>query len=186
MPKAQAPARHISDRSGVRHLRGARDRGRHWHAVQQAAVGVKMAVDLTEARLWQSRSVRRGRRAARHGVQFCTPWSTGGDNAGGLVLTARGGIARITRVGDELWQGRLPVPASQSLIYLKGEQMSRRAGGHYEIPPRSATAWWRFAGAEGETIVWSRKSTVPAGESEQARFGLAIAAAVAGWRGADA
>jgi quinoprotein glucose dehydrogenase len=158
--------------------------------------GVLVAVDLTAGKiLWQS-PVGTSEDSAPLGIAF--KWGTPLVNgvaitAGGLVFTgAMDAYLRAfdAKSGDELWQGRLPVPGvANPMTYLwKGEQyVVIAAGGHSEIGTSIGDSVVAFRLArQGETpSLWSRTIDRPGGRfwSEAMAVVLAIVLAAVGlWR----
>ena len=124
--------------------------------------GEMVAVDLKAGKiLWRS-SVGTSEDSAPLGIAF--KWGTPLVNgvvvtAGGLVFTgAMDAYLRAfdAKSGEELWQGRLPVPGiANPMTYLwKGEQyLAISAGGHSEIGTSIAIAWSRFAWRIGRSTL---------------------------------
>jgi quinoprotein glucose dehydrogenase len=136
--------------------------------------GVTMAVDLKAGKiLWQS-SVGTVEDRAPLGMAFSfgTPLANGvAVTAGGLVFTgAMDAYLRAldARTGEELWQGRLPVPGvANPMTYLwKGEQyVAIGAGGHSESGTTIGDSMVAFRLARpGEApSLWSRTIDRPGG-----------------------
>ena len=158
--------------------------------------GAMVAVDLKAGKiLWRS-SVGTTEDRAPLGIAF--NWGTPLVNgvvitAGGLVFTgAMDAYLRAldAKSGEELWQGRLPVPGvANPMTYLwKGEQyVAIAAGGHSEAGTTIGDSVVAFRlPRQGEApSLWSRTLDRPGGRflSEALAFVLAIAVtAVAAWR----
>jgi quinoprotein glucose dehydrogenase len=160
--------------------------------------GALVAVDLKAGKiLWQS-SVGTAEDRAPLGIPF--KWGTALVNgvvitAGGLVFTgAMDAYLRAfdARSGEELWQGRLPVPGvANPMTYLwKGEQyVAIAAGGHSEVGTSIGDSMVAFRLARpGEApSLWSRTIDRPGGRfwSETIALGLVLALCglvLWGWR----
>ena len=160
--------------------------------------GTLVAVDLKAGKiLWQS-SVGTAEDRAPLGIPF--KWGTVLVNgvviiAGGLVFTgAMDAYLRAfdAKSGEELWQGRLPVPGvANPMTYLwKGEQyVAIAAGGHSEVGTSIGDSMVAFRLARpGEApSLWSRTIDRPGGrfwsEAIALLFVIALGAvAVWGWR----
>ena len=115
--------------------------------------------------------------------------------AGGLVFTGAGDAylrALDAATGEELWQGRLPVPGiANPMTYLwKGEQyVVISAGGHSEIGTSlgDSVVAFRLARTGEAPSLWSRTVDRPGGRFEYgALAGLVaitvVASAFLGWR----
>ena len=136
--------------------------------------GALVAVDLKAGKiLWQS-SVGTAEDRAPLGIPF--KWGTALVNgvvitAGGLVFTgAMDAYLRAfdAKSGEELWQGRLPVPGvANPMTYLwKGEQyVAIAAGGHSEVGTSIGDSMVAFRLARpGEApSLWSRTIDRPGG-----------------------
>jgi quinoprotein glucose dehydrogenase len=146
--------------------------------------GEMVAVDLKAGKiLWRSR-VGTTEDIAPLGIAF--HWGTPLVN--GLVVTA-GGLAFTgamdaylrafnARTGEELWQGRLPVPgvANPMTYQWKGEQyVAIGAGGHSESGTTigDSVVAFRLPRAGETPSLWSRISTGPAAGFAPARSCLA-------------
>ncbi len=139
--------------------------------------GALVAVDLKAGKiLWQS-SVGTAEDRAPLGIAF--KWGTPLVNgvmitAGGLVFTgAMDAYLRAfdAKSGEELWQGRLPVPGvANPMTYLwKGEQyVAIAAGGHSEVGTSIGDSMVAFRLARpGEApSLWSRTVDRPGGRFE--------------------
>jgi quinoprotein glucose dehydrogenase len=115
--------------------------------------------------------------------------------AGGLVFTGAGDAylrALDARSGEELWQGRLPVPGiANPMTYLwKGEQyVVIAAGGHSEIGTSigDSVVAFRLARAGEAPSLWSRTVDRPGGRSTTGALAsllavLIVVSAVFRWR----
>ena len=157
--------------------------------------GMMVALDLKAGKiLWQT-SVGTVEDRAPLGMAF--GWGT--PLVSGLVITA-GGLAFTgamdaylraldARTGEELWQGRLPVPGvANPMTYLwKGEQyVAISAGGHSESGTSIGDSMVAFRLARpGEApSLWSRTIDRPGGRfaGKAVLFALAIAVTAAAWR----
>jgi quinoprotein glucose dehydrogenase len=156
--------------------------------------GMMVAVDLKAGKiLWQS-SVGTAEDRAPLGMAF--NWGT--PLVSGLVITA-GGLAFTgatdaylrafdARTGEELWQGRLPVPGvANPMTYLwRGEQyVVIAAGGHSEVGTSigDSVVAFRLARPGEVPSLWSRTIDRPGGRFLAMLFVVAIAAiAAATWR----
>jgi quinoprotein glucose dehydrogenase len=158
--------------------------------------GMMVAVDLKAGKiLWQS-SVGTAEDRAPLGMAF--NWGT--PLVSGLVVTA-GGLAFTgamdaylrafdARSGEELWQGRLPVPGvANPMSYLwKGEQyVAIAAGGHSEAGTSigDSVVAFRLARPREAPSLWSRTVDRPGGRflGLLILFTLATAAlAIVAWR----
>jgi quinoprotein glucose dehydrogenase len=158
--------------------------------------GMMVAVDLKAGKiLWQS-SVGTAEDRAPLGMAF--NWGT--PLVSGLVVTA-GGLAFTgamdaylrafdARSGEELWQGRLPVPGvANPMSYLwKGEQyVAIAAGGHSEAGTSigDSVVAFRLARPGEAPSLWSRTVDRPGGRflGLLILFTLATAAlAIVAWR----
>lgn len=158
--------------------------------------GMMVAVDLKAGKiLWQS-SVGTVEDRAPLGMAFSfgTPLANGvAITAGGLVFTgAMDAYLRAfdARSGEELWQGRLPVPGvANPMTYLwKGEQyVAIGAGGHSESGTSIGDSMVAFRLARpGEApSLWSRTIDRPGGRFLGKVIGLALVAMLAAsaiWR----
>jgi quinoprotein glucose dehydrogenase len=158
--------------------------------------GMMVAVDLKAGKiLWQS-SVGTVEDRAPLGMafNFGTPLVNGvAITAGGLVFTgAMDAYLRAfdARSGEELWQGRLPVPGiANPMTYLwKGEQyVAIGAGGHSESGTTigDSVVAFRLARQGESPSLWSRTIDRPGGRflSKAIAFALVVVlAAVAIWR----
>ena len=158
--------------------------------------GVMVAVDLKAGKiLWRS-SVGTAEDKAPLGIAF--NWGTPLVNgvvvtAGGLVFTgAMDAYLRAfdAKSGEELWQGRLPVPGiANPMTYLwKGEQyVAISAGGHSEVGTTIGDSLVAFRLArQGEApSLWSRTIDRPGGRFLSGAFALSLAIVlmmVALWR----
>jgi quinoprotein glucose dehydrogenase len=158
--------------------------------------GALVAVDLKDGKiLWRS-PVGTSEDRAPFGMAF--KWGTPLVNgvaitAGGLVFTgAMDAYLRAfdAKSGDELWQGRLPVPGvANPMTYLwKGEQyVAIAAGGHSESGTSIGDSVVAFRlPREGEApSLWSRTIDRPGGRfwSKAVAFALAIGLMAVGlWR----
>ena len=158
--------------------------------------GELVAVDLKAGKiLWKS-SVGTSEDSAPLGMAF--KWGTPLVNgvvitAGGLVFTgAMDAYLRAfdAKSGEELWQGRLPVPGiANPMTYLwKGEQyVAIAAGGHSEIGTSigDSVVAFRLTRPGEAPSLWSRTIDRPGGRfiSEAIAFMFAmIVVIVAGWR----
>jgi quinoprotein glucose dehydrogenase len=158
--------------------------------------GAMVAVDLKAGRiLWRS-SVGTTEDRAPLGLAF--KWGTPLVNgvaitAGGLVFTGADDAylrAIDARSGEELWQGRLPVPGvANPMTYLwKGEQyVVISAGGHSEIGTTigDSVVAFRLARQGEAPSLWSRTIDRPGGRFWAKTIALALAivlAAAATWR----
>jgi quinoprotein glucose dehydrogenase len=158
--------------------------------------GALVAVDLKAGKiLWQS-SVGTTEDAAPLGMAF--KWGTPLVNgvvitAGGLVFTgAMDAYLRAfdARSGEELWQGRLPVPGvANPMTYLwKGEQyVAIAAGGHSEVGTSigDSVVAFRLARQGEAPSLWSRTIDRPGGRfwSKAIAFVLAmVLTALVLWR----
>ena len=155
-----------------------------------------VAVDLKAGKiLWQS-PVGTSEDRAPLGMAFSwgTPLVNGvAITAGGLVFTgAMDAYLRAldAKSGEELWQGRLPVPGiANPMTYLwKGEQyVAIAAGGHSESGASIGDSIVAFRLArQGEApSLWSRTIDCPGGRFLSKAIALALAlvlAAVGLWR----
>jgi quinoprotein glucose dehydrogenase len=160
--------------------------------------GMMVAVDLKAGKiLWQS-SVGTAEDRAPLGIAF--NWGT--PLVSGLVITA-GGLAFTgamdaylrafdAKTGEELWQGRLPVPGvANPMSYLwKGEQyIAIAAGGHSEAGTSigDSVVAFRLARPGEAPSLWSRTVDRPGGRflGKVLLFTLTItvtAAAIWRWR----
>src|SRR5882672_8024802 len=158
--------------------------------------GMMVAVDLKAGKiLWQS-SVGTAEDRAPLGIAF--NWGT--PLVSGLVITA-GGLAFTgamdaylrafdAKTGEELWQGRLPVPGvANPMSYLwKGEQyVAIAAGGHSESGTSigDSVVAFRLARPGEAPSLWSHTVDRPGGRflGKVVLFALAIAVMAAGiWR----
>jgi quinoprotein glucose dehydrogenase len=158
--------------------------------------GMMVAVDLKAGKiLWQS-SVGTAEDRAPLGMAFS--WGT--PLVSGLVITA-GGLAFTgamdaylrafdAKTGEELWQGRLPVPGvANPMSYLwKGEQyVATAAGGHSEAGTSigDSVVAFRLARPGEAPSLWSRTVDRPGGRflGKAILFALALAAMViVAWR----
>jgi quinoprotein glucose dehydrogenase len=158
--------------------------------------GMMVAVDLKAGKiLWQS-SVGTAEDRAPLGIAF--NWGT--PLVSGLVITA-GGLAFTgamdaylrafdAKTGEELWQGRLPVPGvANPMSYLwKGEQyVAIAAGGHSEAGTSigDSVVAFRLARPGEAPSLWSRTVDRPGGRfwGMVILFALALAVmAAAVWR----
>lgn len=158
--------------------------------------GMMVAVDLKAGKiLWQS-SVGTVEDRAPLGIAF--NWGT--PLVSGLVITA-GGLAFTgamdaylrafdAKTGEELWQGRLPVPGvANPMSYLwKGEQyVAIAAGGHSESGTSigDSVVAFRLARPGEAPSLWSRTVDRPGGRflGKAILFALALAVmAAAVWR----
>jgi quinoprotein glucose dehydrogenase len=157
--------------------------------------GMMVAVDLKAGKiLWQS-SVGTVEDRAPLGIAF--NWGT--PLVSGLVITA-GGLAFTgamdaylrafdARTGEELWQGRLPVPGvANPMSYLwRGEQyVAIAAGGHSESGTSigDSVVAFRLARPGEAPSLWSRTIDRPGGRffGKMLLFALVIAAMAALWR----
>jgi quinoprotein glucose dehydrogenase len=158
--------------------------------------GMMVAVDLKAGKiLWQS-SVGTAEDRAPLGIAF--NWGT--PLVSGLVITA-GGLAFTgamdaylrafdAKTGEQLWQGRLPVPGvANPMSYLwKGEQyVVIAAGGHSESGTSigDSVVAFRLARPGEAPSLWSRTVDRPGGRflGKAALFAFAIAVmAAAIWR----
>ena len=136
--------------------------------------GEMVAVDLKAGKiLWRSSGRHHGGpRAARHRLPWGTPLVNGvAITAGGLVFTgAMDAYLRAfdAKSGEELWQGRLPVPGvANPMTYLwKGEQyVAIGAGGHSESGTTigDSVVAFRLARAGEAPSLWSRTIDRPGG-----------------------
>jgi len=158
--------------------------------------GVLVAVDLKAGKiLWQS-SVGTAEDRAPLGIAF--NWGTPLVNgvvitAGGLVFTgAMDAYLRAfdAKSGEELWQGRLPVPGvANPMTYLwKGEQyVAIAAGGHSEAGTTigDSVVAFRLARQGESPSLWSRTIDRPGGRFWSKAIVLALAIVltlVAVWR----
>ncbi len=158
--------------------------------------GAMVAVDLKAGKiLWRS-SVGTTEDRAPLGLAF--QWGTPLVNgvvvtAGGLVFTgAMDAYLRAfdARSGEELWQGRLPVPGvANPMTYLwKGEQyVLIAAGGHSESGATigDSVVAFRLARPGEAPSLWSRTVDRPGGRFWSGALSVAIAIvliAVAAWR----
>jgi quinoprotein glucose dehydrogenase len=158
--------------------------------------GTLVAVDLKGGKiLWRS-SVGTSEDRAPLGLAF--KWGTPLVNgvaitAGGLVFTgAMDAYLRAfdAKSGDELWQGRLPVPGvANPMTYLwKGEQyVAIAAGGHSEAGTTigDSVVAFRLPRAGEAPSLWSRTIDRPGGRFWSKAIALALAiilTAVALWR----
>ena len=160
--------------------------------------GEMVAVDLKAGKiLWRS-SVGTSEDRAPLGIAF--KWGTPLVNgvvvtAGGLVFTgAMDAYLRAfdAKSGEELWQGRLPVPGvANPMTYLwKGEQyLAISAGGHSEAGTSigDSLVAFRLARSGEAPSLWSRTIDRPGGrflsEALALALGLAIVLAmIARWR----
>src|SRR5712664_395734 len=158
--------------------------------------GVLVAVDLKAGKiLWQS-SVGTAEDRAPLGIAF--NWGTPLVNgvvitAGGLVFTgAMDAYLRAfdAKSGEELWQGRLPVPGvANPMTYLwKGEQyVAIGAGGHSEVSTSigDSLVAFRLARLGEAPSLWSRTIDRPGGRFWSKAIALALAivlTVVAAWR----
>jgi quinoprotein glucose dehydrogenase len=158
--------------------------------------GEMVAVDLKAGKiLWRS-SVGTSEDKAPLGIAF--KWGTPLLNgvvvtAGGLVFT--GALDAYLRAfdaksGEELWQGRLPVPGiANPMTYLwKGEQyLAISAGGHSEIGTTigDTLVAFRLARSGEAPSLWSRTIDRPGGRFLSGAFALSLAIVlvmVALWR----
>jgi quinoprotein glucose dehydrogenase len=158
--------------------------------------GMMVAVDLKAGKiLWQS-PVGTVEDRAPLGMAFS--WGT--PLVSGLVITA-GGLAFTgamdaylrafdAKTGEELWQGRLPVPGvANPMSYLwKGEQyVAIAAGGHSEAGTSigDSVVAFRLARPGEAPSLWSRTVDRPGGRflGKAILFALALAAMViVAWR----
>ena len=158
--------------------------------------GMMVAVDLKAGKiLWQS-SVGTAEDRAPLGIAF----NRGTPLVSGLVITA-GGLAFTgamdaylrafdAKTGEELWQGRLPVPGvANPMSYLwKGEQyVAIAAGGHSESGTSigDSVVAFRLARPGEAPSLWSRTVDRPGGRflGKAILFALALAVmAAAVWR----
>jgi quinoprotein glucose dehydrogenase len=158
--------------------------------------GVLVAVDLKAGKiLWQS-SVGTAEDRAPLGMAFNwgTPLVSGVViTAGGLVFTgAMDAYLRAfdAKSGEELWQGRLPVPGvANPMTYLwKGEQyVAIGAGGHSEASTSigDSLVAFRLARLGEAPSLWSRTIDRPGGRFWSKAIALALAivlTVVAAWR----
>jgi len=158
--------------------------------------GAMVAVDLKAGKiLWRS-TVGTTEDRAPLGLAFNwgTPLVNGvAITAGGLVFTgAMDAYLRAidARSGEELWQGRLPVPGiANPMTYLwKGEQyVAISAGGHSESGATigDSVVAFRLARPGEAPSLWSRSIDRPGGRfwSKAIAFGLAVVLVVAAvWR----
>jgi quinoprotein glucose dehydrogenase len=158
--------------------------------------GAMVAVDLKAGKiLWRS-SVGTSEDRAPLGIAFNwgTPLVNGvAITAGGLVFTgAMDAYLRAfdAKSGQELWQGRLPVPGvANPMTYLwKGEQyVAIAAGGHSESGTSigDSVVAFRLARQGEAPSLWSRTIDRPGGRfwSKAIAFALALVLAVAAlWR----
>jgi quinoprotein glucose dehydrogenase len=158
--------------------------------------GALVAVDLKAGKiLWQS-SVGTAEDRAPLGIAF--NWGTPLVNgvvitAGGLVFTgAMDAYLRAfdAKSGEELWQGRLPVPGvANPMTYLwKGEQyVAIAAGGHSEAGTTigDSVVAFRLARQGESPSLWSRTVDRPGGRFWSKAIALALAIVltlVAVWR----
>jgi quinoprotein glucose dehydrogenase len=151
--------------------------------------GEMVAVDLKAGRiLWRS-SVGTAEDRAPLGLAF--KWGTPLVNgvavtAGGLVFTgAMDAYVRAfdAKSGEELWQGRLPVPGvANPMTYLwKGEQyVAIAAGGHSESGTSigDSLVAFRLARPGEAPSLWSRTVDRPGGRFEAGALAAAIALAL--------
>src|SRR6478735_9384702 len=149
--------------------------------------GEMVAVDLKAGKiLWRSRV---GTTEDRAPLGIAFPWGTPFVNgvattAGGLAFTgAMDAYLRAfdARSGQELWQGRLPVPGvANPMTYLwKGEQyVAIGAGGHSESGTSigDSVVAFRLARSGESPSLWSRTIDRPGGRfwAKAIAFGLAI------------
>ena len=158
--------------------------------------GEMVAVDLKAGKiLWRS-TVGTSEDKAPLGVAFHwgTPLVNGvAITAGGLVFTgAMDAYLRAldARSGEELWQGRLPVPGvANPMTYLwKGEQyVAIAAGGHSEAGTSigDSVVAFRLARAGEAPSLWSRTIDRPGGRFEAGAGAVLLAVvltAMAAWR----
>ena len=158
--------------------------------------GMLVAVDLKAGKiLWQS-SVGTAEDRAPLGIPF--KWGTALVNgvvitAGGLVFTgAMDAYLRAfdAKSGEELWQGRLPVPGvANPMTYLwKGEQyVAIAAGGHSEVGTTigDSLVAFRLARPGEAPSLWSRTIDRPGGRFWSGATALLLVIALgvaAGWR----
>jgi quinoprotein glucose dehydrogenase len=158
--------------------------------------GTMVAVDLKAGKiLWRS-TVGTSEDRAPLGLAF--PWGTPLVNgvaitAGGLVFTgAMDAYLRAfdAKSGEELWQGRLPVPGvANPMTYLwKGEQyVAIAAGGHSEAGASigDSVVAFRLARAGEAPSLWSRTIDRPGGRFASGAIASAVALAlivIALWR----
>ena len=158
--------------------------------------GMLVAVDLKAGKiLWQS-SVGTAEDRAPLGMAF--NWGT--PLANGVVITAGGLVftgamdaylrAFDAKSGDELWQGRLPVPGiANPMTYLwNGEQyVAIGAGGHSESGTSigDSVVAFRLARQGEAPSLWSRTIDRPGGRFWSKAIAVVLAivlAAVAVWR----
>jgi quinoprotein glucose dehydrogenase len=151
--------------------------------------GAMVAVDLKAGKiLWKS-PVGTTEDRAPLGIAFNwgTPLVNGvAITAGGLVFTgAMDGYLRAfdARSGEELWQGRLPVPGTANpMTYLwKGEQyVAISAGGHSESGTSigDSLVAFRLARAGEAPSLWSRSIDRPGGRFWAKAIALVLAGAV--------
>ncbi len=158
--------------------------------------GAMVAVDLKAGKiLWRS-PVGTAEDRAPLGIAFSsgTPLVNGvAITAGGLVFTgAMDAYLRAfdARSGEELWQGRLPVPGvANPMTYLwKGEQyVAIAAGGHSEAGTSigDSVVAFRLARQGEAPSLWSRTIDRPGGRFLSKAIALALAIvlmAIALWR----
>jgi len=158
--------------------------------------GEMVAVDLKAGTILWHATVGTSEDVAPAGLAFHwgTPLVNGvAITAGGLVFTgAMDAYLRAfnARSGDELWQGRLPVPGiANPMTYLwKGEQyIAIGAGGHSEAGTSigdSVVAFRLARPGEGPSL-WSRTIDRPGGRFQSGAIGVALAMAliaIAAWR----
>jgi quinoprotein glucose dehydrogenase len=183
------PAKEAEDFKPPRGVELGRQRGAPFAMTRQVALsqfgmpcnrppwGLLVAMDLKAGKiLWRS-TVGTTEDRAPLGLAF--KWGTPLVNgvvvtAGGLVFTgATDAYLRAfdARSGDELWQGRLPVPGiANPMTYLwKGEQyVVIAAGGHSEIGTTlgDSVVAFRLARAGEAPSLWSRTIDRPGGRFE--------------------
>ena len=115
--------------------------------------------------------------------------------AGGLIFTGAGDAylrALDAATGEEVWQGRLPVPGvANPMTYLwKGEQyVVISAGGHSEIGTSigDSVVAFRLARTDEAPSLWSRTFDRPGGHFEAGALALGVAilllaSALLAWR----
>jgi quinoprotein glucose dehydrogenase len=137
--------------------------------------GETVALDLKAGKILWRASVGTTEDRAGLAIKSGTPLVNGvAVTAGGLIFTGAGDAylrALNARTGEELWQGRLPVPGvANPMTYLwKGEQyVVIAAGGHSEIGTSigDSVVAFRLARAGEAPSLWSRTVDRPGGRFE--------------------
>jgi quinoprotein glucose dehydrogenase len=137
--------------------------------------GETVALDLKAGKILWRASVGTTEDRAGLAIKSGTPLVNGvAVTAGGLIFTGAGDAylrALNARTGEELWQGRLPVPGvANPMTYLwNGEQyVVIAAGGHSEIGTSigDSVVAFRLARAGEAPSLWSRTVDRPGGRFE--------------------